>query len=38
MQACSVLIHYSVKRPVVAAVTSLLVSVSVLSIGIDEGL
>jgi len=35
-QACSVLMHYSMKRLVVAAVTSLLVSVSVLGIG--EGL
>jgi len=37
-QACSVLTHYSVERLVVAAVTSLPVSVSVLSIGIGEGL
>ena len=32
------LMHNSVKRLVVAAVTSLLVSVSVLGIGIGEGL
>jgi len=37
-QACSVLTYCSVKRLVVAALTSLLVSVSVLSIGIGEGL
>jgi len=35
-QACSVLTHYSVKRLIVAAVTSL--PVSVLGIGIGEGL
>jgi len=38
MQACSVLMHYSLKRPIVAAVTSLPVSVSVLGIGIGEDL
>jgi len=37
-QSCSVLMNYSVKRPVMAAVTSLPVSVSVLGIGIGEGL
>jgi len=37
-QACSVLMHNSVKRLVLAAVTSLLVSVTVLGIGIGEGL
>ena len=37
-QACSVLMHNSVKQLVLAAVTSLLVSVSVLGIGIGDGL
>jgi len=37
-QACSVLTHYSVKRLIVESVTSVPVSVSVLSIGIGEGL
>jgi len=37
-QACSVLTHSSVKQLVMAAVTSLPVLVSVLGIGIGEGL
>jgi len=37
-QACSVHTHNSVKRLIVATVTSLPVSVSVLGIGIGEGL